>query len=288
VDVGVDARAVVESEVRELVRRRGIDPQAEPSRVRSLVEAVVADYGERSLTGGLPAIDDALSVVQNLMDAVTGFGPLQRYFDDPTVEEIWINEPGRVFVARSGRSELTTTILTPGGLEDLVERMLSTSGRRVDLSQPFVDASLPDGSRLHVAIPDVTRRHWAVNVRRFVMHRARLDELVVAGSMTSHAARFLEAAVVSGLNVVVAGGTQVGKTTLLNALVNAIPSGERLITCEEVFELQPTLADVVALQPSEQTTIYRGFRTFLGNYVAHCHNLAHEDHNMMFGWSITK
>jgi pilus assembly protein CpaF len=67
-------------------------------------------------------------------------------------------------VARAGRSELTTTILAPGAVEDLVERMLSTSGRRLDMSQPFVDASLPDGSRLHVAIPDVTRRHWAVNL----------------------------------------------------------------------------------------------------------------------------
>jgi len=244
----LDALTVVESEVRELVRRHGIDPQAEPVRVRSLVEAVVADYEERSLTGGLPAIEDAPAVVRDLMDAVAGFGPLQRYFDDPTVEEIWINEPGRVFVARSGRSELTTTILAPGALEDLVERMLSTSGRRVDVSQPFVDASLPDGSRLHVAIPDVTRRHWAVNVRRFVMKGTRLDDLVAAGSITAHAARFLEAAVVSGLNVVVAGGTQVGKTTLLNALVNSIPSSERLITCEEVFELRPALADVVALQ----------------------------------------
>jgi len=163
VESALDALSLVEGEVRELVRRRGIDPQAEPSRVRGLVEAVVADYGDRSLTGGLPALVDAPAAVREVVDAVAGFGPLQRYFDDPTVEEIWVNEPGRVFVARAGRSELTTTILGPGTVEDLVERMLSTTGRRVDVSQPFVDASLPDGSRLHVAIPDVTRKHWAVN-----------------------------------------------------------------------------------------------------------------------------
>ena len=244
----LDALSVVESEVRELVRRRGIDPQGEPDRVRGLVDAVVADYGQRSLTGGLPALGDATAASRQVLDAVAGLGPLQRYLDDPAIEEIWVNEPGRVFVARAGRSELTTTILAPGAVEDLVERMLSSSGRRLDMSQPFVDASLLDGSRLHVAIPDVTRRHWALNLRKFVVKAAGLDDLVALGSLTLQAARFLEAAVVSGLNIVVAGGTQAGKTTLLNALVNSIPSGQRLITCEEVFELQPALPDVVALQ----------------------------------------
>jgi pilus assembly protein CpaF len=87
-----------------------------------------------------------------------------------------------------------------------------------------------------------------VNVRKFVVKATRLDDLVALGTLTSQAARFLEAAVVSGLNIVVAGGTQAGKTTLLNTLVNAIPSGQRLITCEEVFELQPSVPDVVAMQ----------------------------------------
>ena len=244
----MDAVLVVEGEVRELVRRRGLDPQADPVEVRVLVEAVVADYGERSLTGGLPTLADPLGAVREVLDSVAGLGPLQRYLDDPTVEEIWVNEPGRVFVARAGRSELTTTILGPGVVEDLVERMLAPSGRRVDLSQPFVDAALADGSRLHVTIPDVTRKHWAVNVRKFVSRATHLDDLVALGTLTVQAARFLDAAVVSGLNIVVAGGTQAGKTTLLNTLVNAIPAGERLITCEEVFELQPLLPDVVGMQ----------------------------------------
>jgi pilus assembly protein CpaF len=183
-----------------------------------------------------------------VVDAVAGFGPLQPFLDDPAVEEIWVNEPGRVFVARAGRSELTTVLLRPGEVEDLVERMLAGSGRRIDLSTPFVDASLPDGSRLHVAIPDVTRAHWAVNVRKFVVRAGQLDDLVALGSLTGQAARFLEAAVVAGLNIVVAGSTQAGKTTLLNTLANAIPATMRVITCEEVFELRPLLPDVVALQ----------------------------------------
>jgi pilus assembly protein CpaF len=244
----VDAVDVVEDEVRELVRRRGIDPANDGPGVRLLVEEVVADYDERTLTSSLPPLLDRPATMRAVYDAVAGFGPLQRHLDDPQVEEIWINEPGRVFVARRGRSELTNTILTAAQVRDLVERMLKSSGRRVDLSTPFVDAMLPDGSRLHVVIPDITRLHWAVNIRKFVLTAHSLDELIALGSITTQAARFLEAAVASGLNIIVAGGTQAGKTTLLNCLTAAIPARERVVTCEEVFELRLPLPDVVSMQ----------------------------------------
>ena len=243
-----DAVAVVEDEVRELVRRRGLDPVREPVLMRRLVEEAVADYDERSLSGGLPALTDPASATRAVLDAVAGFGPLQRYLDDPEVEELWINEPGKVFVARFGQPELTTTILSSDQVRDLVERMLKSSGRRIDLSSPFVDATLPDGSRLHVAIPDITREHWAVNVRKFVVKATRTEQLVALGTLTSHAAAFLDAAVVAGLNILVSGGTQAGKTTMLNCLAASIPPRERVITCEEVFELQVPLRDVVGLQ----------------------------------------
>lgn len=227
----------VESEVRELIRRTGLDPSRDTREVDRLVRDAVADYDERSLHGGLPTLPDVEGAVKSVLDAVAGFGPLQQYFDAPDIEEIWINEPSKVFVARGGLAELTTTILSADEVRDLVERMLKTSGRRVDLSSPFVDAVLPDGSRLHVVIPDITRAHWHVNIRKFVVKADHLDDLVALGTLTRQAARFLEAAVVSGLNVLVAGGTQAGKTTLLNCLSAAIPSRERVVTCEEVFEL---------------------------------------------------
>jgi pilus assembly protein CpaF len=240
--------AVVEDEVRELVRRRGLDPAADAVAMRRLVEDVVADYDDRALTSSLPPIANQSETIRKVLDAVAGFGPLQPFLDDPTIEEIWINDPGRVFVARAGRSELTTTILSAEDVRSLVERMLKSSGRRVDLSTPFVDAMLPDGSRLHVVIPDITRRHWALNIRKFVVRANTLDELVGLGSVSAQAARFLEAAVAAGLNIIVAGGTQAGKTTLLNCLAAAIPPRERVVTCEEVFELRLPLPDVVAMQ----------------------------------------
>jgi pilus assembly protein CpaF len=238
----------LEEEVRELIRQRRIDPTRDDGVVRQLVQEAVADYEDRALVSGAAPLSDRDEAARVLMESVAGFGPLQPYLDDPTVEEIWINEPSKVFVARHGRSELTTTFLTEQQVQDLVERMLRSSGRRVDLSTPFVDAALPDGSRLHVVIPDVTRRHWAVNIRKFVVAADDLDDLVGLGTLTRQAADFLAAAVVSGLNILVAGGTQAGKTTMLNCLAAAVPAHERVVTCEEVFELRLPLRDVAAMQ----------------------------------------
>ncbi len=159
----------VEAEVRELVRRRGLDPVSDRGAVRRLVSDVVTDYGERALDASLPPVDNPDVMARTVYDAVAGFGPLQRHLDDPEVEEVWINSPDRVFVARRGRSELTTTLLSEGQVHDLVEKMLKTTGRRIDLSTPFVDACLPDGSRLHVVIPDITRRHWSVNINHSIL-----------------------------------------------------------------------------------------------------------------------
>jgi pilus assembly protein CpaF len=246
--VVASAQSIVEGEVRELVRRRQLDPVLEPEATRRLVDEVLSDYLDRAAMSALPPLGDTAAAARTVFDQVAGFGPLQQYLDDPAVEEIWINEPGRVFVARRGRSELTTVILTSEEVADLVERMLRLSGRRLDLSTPFVDAQLPDGSRLHVVIPSITRQHMAVNVRKFVIGVAGLDELVRLGSLPEAAARFLEATVAAGLNVLVSGSTQAGKTTMLNALCAAIPASERVITAEEVFELQVPLPDVVSMQ----------------------------------------
>lgn len=244
----MDAVRTLEGEVRELIRRSGLDPARDEVAVRRLVRDAVCDYDERSMHGGLPVLPDLDAASRAVWDTVAGFGPLQPYLDDPTIEEVWVNEPSRVFVARHGVAELTNTLLTPDEVRDLVERMLKSSGRRVDLSSPFVDAVLPDGSRLHVVIPDITREHWYVNIRKFVVRADSMDDLVRLGTITRQAGRFLEAAVAAGLNVLVAGGTQAGKTTLLNCLAAAVPPRERIVTCEEVFELRIPHRDVASMQ----------------------------------------
>ncbi|HEX4976923.1 MAG TPA: ATPase, T2SS/T4P/T4SS family [Nocardioides sp.] len=243
--------AVVEGldqRLRDLVRREGIDPQRDSARIRSLAAQVVAEHDRRSLTGAVLPVADGDEVVEELVARVAGFGPLQRYLDDPTVEEVWVNDPSRVFVARQGRHELTSTILSAAQVQELVERMLKWSGRRLDVSQPFVDAMLPDGHRLHVVLEGISRGFSAVNIRKFVVRAAALEDLVGLGSVTEQAARFLRASVEAGLNIVVSGATQAGKTTLLNCLAAAVPGRERVVSVEEVFELRFSHPDWVALQ----------------------------------------
>ena len=234
--------------VREVVRERRIDPRTDAEGVRRVASDVVAAHERRSLTGAVRALDSPDVVIGQLVADVAGFGPLQVYLDDDEVEEIWINDPARVFVARQGRHELTSTILTSEQVRDLVERMLSSSGRRLDVSQPFVDAMLPAGHRLHVVLDGISRGFAAVNIRKFVARAHSLDDLVVLGTLDQQAADFLRASVLAGLNIVVSGGTQAGKTTLLNCLAAAIPGTQRLLSAEEVFELQCGHPDWVALQ----------------------------------------
>ncbi|HEX9225064.1 MAG TPA: ATPase, T2SS/T4P/T4SS family, partial [Arthrobacter sp.] len=179
----MEAVRIVEDEVRELIRRRGLDPSKQAGEVRRLVEAAVMDYDERALLGPLPPIGPLETARRFVFDAVAGFGALQPLLDDPAIEEIWLNAPNEIYVARNGESELTSVSLTDQQVRDLVERMLKSSGRRLDMSSPFVDAALPDGSRLHVVIPDVTRRHWAINIRKFVVKASRLEHLVELGTL---------------------------------------------------------------------------------------------------------
>ncbi|NWN89722.1 MAG: CpaF family protein [Micrococcaceae bacterium] len=244
----MQAKQLLELEVRELIRSRGIDPAGQPDEVRELVASAAADYDARSMHAPLPMLDDIPTTQQEIFDAVAGFGPLQPLLDDPEVEEIWINSPSQIFCARSGVTELTNISLSTQEVADLVEKMLKSSGRRLDLSTPFVDAALPDGSRLHVVIPDITAKHWAVNIRKFVVRAHRLNDLVRKGSLTAQAAAFLDAAIGTGLNVLVSGATQAGKTTLINSLAASIGPRERVITVEEIFELKIPQRDVINMQ----------------------------------------
>ncbi|WP_419720516.1 CpaF family protein [Kocuria marina] len=207
---------------------------------------VLMDHGPPSGARGLPTVLELTVHTQACALSVTadaGVDDSVHVRDSSSVLT-----PTEIYIARDGESELTSLVLSESHVRTLVERMLKSSGRRLDLSSPFVDASLPDGSRLHVVIPDVTRAHWAVNIRKFVARARRLEDLVGLGSLTTQAAQFLHAAVDAGLNILVSGATQAGKTTLLNCLCAAIGPRERVITVEEVFELKVALRDVVGMQ----------------------------------------
>lgn len=240
-------RAIAER-VRGRVLSEGVDLARDEVLAARYATEEVRRYSERALAGAHAPLGDEPGTAREVVASLTGYGPLQPFFDDPTVEEIWINSPTRVFVARAGVPELTTLVLSDREVRDLVERMLQHSGRRVDLSSPFVDASLPDGSRLHVAIPDVTRAHWAVNVRKFQQRIRSLQQLVELGSLTRQAAEFLRMSVLAGANILVSGATHTGKTTMLNALMSSSRSSDRVVTVEETFELDLDVRDLVSMQ----------------------------------------
>ena len=240
--------ADIAESVRARVRGEGVDLAGDHALAARYVRDEVRRYSERALGGAVPMLSDEAGISRQVIAALTGLGPLQPLLDDPTVEEIWINGPDHVFVARDGVSQRVPLTLTEPEVRDLVERMLQSTGRRVDLSSPFVDASLPDGSRLHVVIPDITRAHWAVNIRKFRSGMRGLAELVRLGSITQPAADFLDLCVRTGHNILVSGATQSGKTTLLGALLGSAPPTERVVTVEETFELALEAPDWVALQ----------------------------------------
>lgn len=239
---------MVAERVRLRLRAEGTDPSVDADAARHVALAEVRRFNDAALSRGEATIDDEIGCVRDVLAAVSGFGVLQPLLDDPTIEEVWLNGPDRIHVARGGVAQRIDLRMTDAMLRDLVERMLQTTGRRVDISQPFVDASLPDGSRLHVAIADVVRGSWAVNIRKFLPMYRTLEALTAQGAMPEALATTLRRAMREGRSVIVSGATHAGKTTMLGALLHACADQQRIITVEETFELAVDGPDLVALQ----------------------------------------
>uniref|UniRef100_UPI002600A1C7 ATPase, T2SS/T4P/T4SS family n=1 Tax=Microbacterium sp. UBA6741 TaxID=1946952 RepID=UPI002600A1C7 len=240
--------ALVAERVRSRLRAEGIDPSVDPDAAWRITHAEVRRHDDLALARGEALIDDEAACVREVMASLSGFGALQPLLDDPEIEEIWLNGTGHVHVAREGTAERTTLRLDEGTVRDVVERMLQSTGRRVDISQPFVDASLPDGSRLHVAIADVVRGSWAVNIRKFLPKYRSLGALAAQGMMPADVAELLRTAMNDGKSVIVSGATHAGKTTMLGALLASCADVQRIVTVEETFELAVEGPDLVALQ----------------------------------------
>ena len=178
---------------------------------------------------------------------LAGFGVLQPYLDDPAIEEIWINRPGEIHYY-SDRHHVIALDLTAPQIRNITLRMLAFSGRRVDRLTPYVDANLPDGSRLHVVIPELTRESWAINIRKFRSGRITLSELERLGTLKPAQRKKLESAMKAQQSILIAGATQAGKTTMMTALLAELETHERLISCEDTFELAIDHNDWVAMQ----------------------------------------
>lgn len=187
-------------------------------------------------------------LVQEAMQELTGLGVLQPFMEDPSIEEIWINEPNRIHFWGANGYQSNAIQLSTETTKNLVHRMLRSSARRIDRSWPFVDAALADGSRLHVVIPEVTKEHWAINIRKFRSGQTRLLDLENFGTISKSQRVILETAMREQKSILIAGATQAGKTTLMSAMLGELRPEERLVSAEDTFELSLQHNDWVAMQ----------------------------------------
>jgi pilus assembly protein CpaF len=192
---------------------------------------------------------DRLALLQEIADDVLGYGPIDPFLSDPEVTEIMVNGPHSVWVERSGRITKTDTrFVDANHLERIIEKIVGQVGRRIDESNPMVDARLPDGSRVNAIIHPLAIGGPYVTIRKFAVDPFTVDDLVASASMSEQVAGLLKRTVEGRLNIIVSGATGSGKTTLLNVLSNFIPANERIITVEDAAEVQLNQTHVLTLE----------------------------------------
>jgi pilus assembly protein CpaF len=248
-------RAFVEilDEVRDAVRAVSRSGEVDGSRAQRTVEREV-DAALARRTGTLDR-STPIPLRNAVVDEILGFGPIQDLLDRPDVSEIMVNGPDRIFVERSGRLELTDRRFdSPEHLLAVIDRMVRSSGRRVDQSSPMVDARLPDGSRLNVVLPPLAVDGASVTVRKFTAQHLTSADLVRHGALTAEAAEVIRRAVTGRMNIIVSGGTGTGKTTMLNILSSNIGRTERVITVEDAVELQLDSVNLIRLEARPANT----------------------------------
>ncbi|MCS6976137.1 MAG: CpaF family protein [Gemmatales bacterium] len=188
-------------------------------------------------------------LIDEVLDETFGFGPLEMLLKDPTVSDILVNGPYKVYVERRGKLEKTDVKFRDSQhLMQIIDRIVSKVGRRVDETSPMVDARLPDGSRVNAIIPPLALDGPSLSIRRFGTNPLKLEDLLSFKAFTPEMAMVLEAAIKARLNIIISGGTGCGKTTLLNTLSAFIPNDERIVTIEDAAELQLQQEHVVRLE----------------------------------------
>ena len=210
---------------------------AKENELRAEINAITSE--QLSELGVVLNREDRQTLNVELFDEVTGLGPLEPLLKDPDVNDILVNGPNRVFVERAGRLSLTEVrFKDERHLLRIIDKIVSAVGRRVDESNPYVDARLKDGSRFNAMVPPVAVDGSLVSIRKFKKDKLAIDDLVRFGAFSEEMAAYLQAAVATRLNVIVSGGTGSGKTTTLNALSSFIDNAERILTIEDTAELQ--------------------------------------------------
>ncbi len=193
--------------------------------------------------------DERRKLVREITDDILGYGPLEQLLRDDSVTEIMVNDFDRVYVERRGKIEPTEiSFVDAGHLLRIIDKIVSSVGRRIDEASPMVDARLPDGSRVNAIVPPLALRGPTLTIRKFARDPYTMDDLISFGTTSAKAAHFLAACVRGKLNILISGGTGTGKTTMLNALSAFVPGDERIVTIEDAAELQLQQDHVIPLE----------------------------------------
>ena len=198
-------------------------------------------------------------IYTEILDEMTGFGPIQPLLDDPDVSEVMVNGPKKVFIEKNGQvSKSGVTFDDDDHVNRIIDRIILPLGRRVDADSPTVDARLPDGSRVNAVVRPVSIDGPCITIRKFKKDKLSIQQLIQYGSLSGNMAEFIRACVISRLNIVISGGTGSGKTTLLNVLSSFIPENERIVTIEDAAELQLQQDHVLRLETKVANVDGRG------------------------------
>jgi len=237
-----------------------LDPRLDLSDVKK-VRAEIESMFNRFLDeeGNVVTRVERQRMLEQILDEILGFGPIQPLLNDDTVTEVMVNGPFRVYVERKGKLALTEyTFQNDDHVMRVIERIIAPIGRRVDESKPYEDARLPDGSRVNIIIPPLALNGPVVTIRKFPKYRIKVDDYVTFGTATAEMMEFLRGCVEARLNIFVSGGTGSGKTTLLNILSSFIPADERIVTIEDAAELRLEQDHVVRLESRAQNIEGKG------------------------------
>jgi len=233
----------------DLKKQDDNDPKAKIILREQTKKMVVELLGKEDTKGILNTRDDMNKIVKEILDEALGLGPLEDMLSDKSISEIMVVGPKKIFYEQSGKVKKSdVTFTNDRQVMNVIERIVAPIGRRIDEKTPYVDARLPDGSRVHAIIPPCAIDGCCITIRKFPDKRLTYKDLVKFGAMTEEMADFLRISVEAHRNIVVSGGTGSGKTTLINMLGGFIQSNERIITCEDSAELNFPQDHIVRLE----------------------------------------
>ncbi|MBO7167006.1 MAG: Flp pilus assembly complex ATPase component TadA [Kiritimatiellae bacterium] len=268
-------RQIKEQIQQELVTRldlkrltvEGIDREGLEKQAKEKLHEIISHVQNK---GKVPQGIDFESLEKEIFNEALRLGPLEELLEDNSVSEIMVNGPNNVYVERNGKLTLTNMqFMDDASVMAIIERIVSPIGRRIDESQPYVDARLPDGSRVNAIIPPLALSGPTITIRKFSKKKLTVEDFIKFGTWTHNAAEFMRACVMMRKNIIVAGGTGSGKTTLLNLLSSFIPSDERIVTVEDAAELRLAQPHVIRLEARPPNIEGRGAIT-IRDLVKNC------------------